>query len=356
MNNGQREPRNGDGDRPFLLCIFRCPSLASPSHLRRATLLGLYAVLATAAVVASGGCRHDRGGDGDRAVTRPWTGPTEPMLDVVQAINRNNEALPTIWARHDFAAWVAEKPGDDPQYVNGTGILLYRRPMGFQLVGNKDLQGEVFQVGSTAENYWLTMRVPQRPSEMFFGEHRHAGKPCVRQVPIQPNLVTEVLGIGTFNTDFSRPPMPVMRFNPDAKQYMFVWVSPVGGAGAGPARFAAQREVWYDMRTKLPTRVILFDPDGRPVLRALLSDHRPVDPSTGDEDADPAAAPVHEARWPRVAHGYSLFFPDTGSKLQFTLTEVRLCNRGVPCRRGIVFPGTTPRDAGVDKVTKLDER
>ena len=277
------------------------------------------------------------------------------MLDVVQAINRNNAALPTIWARHEFNADIAERAGDKPQYVNGTGILLYRRPMGFQLVGTKDIAGEAFQVGSTPENYWLTLRPPSRPSEMFFGEHRHAGKPCVRQVPIQPNLVMEVLGVGTFNTDFTKSPAPVMRFNPDARQYMFVWVSPAGGPGQGPGRFAAQREVWYDMTTKLPARVILFDPDGRPVLRALLSDHQPVDPSTGDEDAEQPAAPVPEANWPRVARQYSLFFPDTGSRLQFRLTDVRLCNRGVPCRRGIVFPGTTPQDAGVDKVTKLDE-
>jgi len=43
-----------------------------------------------------------------------------------------------------------------------------------------------------------------------------------------------------------------------------------------PDRYVAQKEVWYDRKTKLPIKVLLFDPNGRVVLRADLSKHKPV--------------------------------------------------------------------------------
>lgn len=276
------------------------------------------------------------------APARPaiYDGPTEPLVEVVQAINRNVEPLPTVWARHYYEATIVNPDTGNATFVNGDGVLLYRRPMGFRLVGKK-LTETAFEVGSTDEFYWL--QVGGDTERLWFGEHRFVGRPCVEQVPIQPNLVMEVLGIGLIGTDFTQFPAPVMRFNPDADAYMFLWVAPAGGPGAGPQRLVAQREIWYDRQTKLPELVILFDADGRPVLRATLSGHRPVEV----ED-------LPRERWPVLATDYRLYFPDTRSRISFTLEEVLLENRGVPTRRGIVFPGATPEEAGVREVIKLD--
>ena len=35
---------------------------------------------------------------------QPWYGETMPMGLVVAAINRNNDRVPTLWARHDYDA------------------------------------------------------------------------------------------------------------------------------------------------------------------------------------------------------------------------------------------------------------
>src|SRR5205823_5262383 len=125
-------------------------------------------------------------------------------------------------------------------------------------------------------------------------------------VPIQPNMVLEVLGIGTFNTDFTASPAPVMRYNPDkyADAYMFDWIVPA----ANPPRFVVQKEIWYDRATKRPTRVMLFDADGRTVLRAILEKHRqvPIDDRPRE-------------KWPWVATDYKLYFPESGSKMSFVL-------------------------------------
>lgn len=288
------------------------------------------------------GCQPTRRDTG--ATTRPWTGPTQTLAQVVQEINANNLRLPTLWARVNyFEATIVDEKGKG-HFVNGDGVILYRseqaeRGRGMQVVGNKAF-GQIFEIGSTEERYWLKVAEPL--DTMWYGSYEHLGKPCVQKVPIQPALVAEVLGIGTFGTDFTQFPAPVMRFNPDAHAYMFVWVVPQ----ASPSRLAAQKEIWYDRVTKRPTMVILFDENGRVQLRAHLSRHQQVD--VEDENL-----PAERRPW--VATMYRLYFPENGSKMNFDLSEVRLSRRGVPDRRGIVFPGATPDDAGVAKVIQLDK-
>lgn len=297
----------------------------------------IFAALLTG-IALSAGCRNEA------APTKPaaFTGRTDSMVTVVQAINQNNAQLPTVWASHYYEVDIVDPKTKVRNKVNGSGALLYRQPMGFRLVGKKDLLGDVFEVGSTDEYYWLKL-VPETDT-MWFGEHKNIGKPCVQSLPIQPNLVMQVLGIGLIGTDFTQMPTPVMRYNPDTDAYMFVWVSSVGGANAGPQRLAAQREVWYDRATKLPTLVILFDPDGRPVLRAKLGRHQAVQ-----------VADAQAADGPKIATDYRLYFPETGSTMLIQFDDVKLDNKGVPSRRGIVFPGAVPQEAGVREVIKLDK-
>lgn len=262
---------------------------------------------------------------------------TEPMAEVVRQINANNAALPTLWARHRYEVDLIDDKKQS-HFVNGDGVLLYRRPMGMRLVGTKPLVGSVFELGSTEEKYWLKL-VPE-VNTMWWGDYANLGKPCVRPLPIQPNMVFEVLGVSTFNTDFTAAPAPVMRYNPDRDVYMFVWIVPA----SDPPRFVAQKEIWYDRKTKLPQLVVAFNADGKPVLRAYLAKHKQV-----EIEGQP------KEKWPYVATDYRLYFPENGSKMSFSLSEMVPCKSGVPCRRGIEFPGETPDQAKTDKVIALDE-
>ena len=256
--------------------------------------------------------------------------PTLSFEDAVAKINANNELLPTLWARHEFEATVVDEK-KRPHEVVGDGALLYRRPRGLLIKGTRPGM-TLFEIGSTDDRYWLTL-VPEADTA-WWGYHRNAGKPCIDPpVPIRPDLVLEVLGIGTFNTNFLQPPVPTMRFNHDAGMYMFVWNAPL------PSRWYAQREVWYDRSTLLPRVVVLFDVNGRAVLRAFLEKHEPV-----------RVPDLPEQRWPKVATQYRLYFPDTGTKMWLRLSEVALDRNGVPARRGIVFP----RDFNVGNVIQVD--
>src|SRR5690606_20580822 len=105
----------------------------------------------------------------------------------------------------------------------------------------------------------------------------------------------EVLGVSNIETDFLAEPAPVMRFNNDADAYMFIWIV------QGPNRLIARKEVWYDRQTKLPKLILLFDDDGRIVLRAYLSEHQRI-----------AVSDLPETEQPMIATRYNLFFPDSG--------------------------------------------
>ena len=292
-------------------------------------------VLTAVVIFSAFGCRP-RTGAGEQ-MQPPWTGPTQPMAEVVNEINANNAAVPTLWSRHYFEANITDPQRKRSDFANGDGVLVYKSPRGMRLVGTKPGLGEaIFEIGSSDDRYWMILRVPNRPATMWWGWYRNLGRDCVdmRNLPIRPDLVLEVLGIGTVNTNFMEPPVPVMRFNNDAHAYMFVWNYPAR------SHWAAQKEIWYDRATKLPRRVFLFDENGRVVVRARLSGHAPVEIE---------GTPAEQS--PKVARRYELFFPDTGSTMTFDLDEVAPDRKGVPTRIGVKFP----ENPKVDEVIQLDK-
>ena len=263
-----------------------------------------------------------------------YEGPSDPMVRVVEDVNRNNQHVPTLWASLSYKATVVDQK-KRRHAVTGDGVLLYRTPRDMRLIGNKEFVGSVFEVGSTADRYWLLLK-PEMET-MWWGYHRNAGKPCVtEQLPIPPNLVVEVLGVGTIDSNFNTLPAPTMRVDHERHKYVFVWNARL------PDRWAATREVWYDLKTKLPERVMLYDVNGRVVVRADLKRHKPVEVRDRPRQD-----------WPKVANDFFLYFPDNGTVMELNLREVMLDKRGSPSRRGIDFPD--PRRAGVQHVIQVDQ-
>ena len=233
------------------------------------------------------------------------------MRSVVTDINANSGRIPTLWAQLNYTVTLVDKNRQSKNTVGGDGALLYSRPMSLLLRGEKDLVGKVFELGSNDREFWVKV-IPQLDTE-WWGHYANLGKPGCRPIPIRPDLVLEVLGVSVFDSNFLEDPAPVMRFNNDADAYMFVW------SVRGPDRWMAQKEIWYDRVTKLPERVLLFDENGRIVLRANLSEPVPVEVPGEPKEG-----------WPKIASNYALFFPDDGTRLSMTLTDVATSHRGVP--------------------------
>jgi hypothetical protein len=103
-----------------------------------------------------------------------------------------------------------------------------------------------------------------------------------------------------------------------------------------------RREVKYDRQTLLPQRVLLFDETGRLALRAQLSGLEPV-PVEG----------LAKEKWPKIATIYDLYFPDSGTKMLFTLREQALTKSGVPHEGSIKLPNLA--NPGVSNVIQVDK-
>jgi hypothetical protein len=239
-----------------------------------------------------------------------YFGPTLPMTEVVRSVNGNNEQIPSLFANMDFAVDIVDEHGKTSG-VSGSGVLNYRRPGDLLVRGSKDFVGPIFEIGSNKESYWLQL-IPQVETA-WYGYYANLGKPCVRPLPIQPDMLVEVLGISTFNTNFLAQPVPVMVFDHENDAYVFTWSARLD------QRWAAKKQITYDRKTLQPTRVRVFDENGRTILRADLSSPKPIE-----------VADVPQDRWPKIATKYEMYFPQTQTHLSLSLFDAVLKKGRVP--------------------------
>src|SRR5439155_17717710 len=132
-----------------------------------------------------------------------YVGPTQSMYEVVEAINGNNRKLPALWAsmKHNgMEASIVDDHGKRHDEVLG-GTLLYRAPSDVKVLGHHDVAGDVVQIGSNKDVYWLIAKDPG-PDTAWWGRYKYLGHECAQPIPIRPDLVLQVLGVSTINTDF----------------------------------------------------------------------------------------------------------------------------------------------------------
>lgn len=260
-----------------------------------------------------------------------YFGPTEPMADVIAAINANNQPLETLRATGHFKATFKE--GEKKHPVDGEITILFARPRSMRMRATNLAVGEVFDIGSNDERYWATVK-PQ--DAMYWGTWDGVDQIDRRRVPIPPDLLLEVLPVQTIPTNFLIDPSPVITFNNDADAYVISWQTMLSD------RWIVRKQVWYDRTTKLPMNVLLFDAHGRVLLRAYLSAHKAVEVPDWSRE-----------QWPRIATTYSLFFTDSGSNMTMTLDRDLALKGGrppAPNERSFIFP----RDPSVMHVIPLD--
>jgi hypothetical protein len=265
-----------------------------------------------------------------------YYGETGGASDVIAAVNANNERISTLWASGEFEADVHSdrEHREKSDFVNGQVVVLYRSPREVLLVGQKDVAGRVFEIGCNSENYWMTVK--GRTDTCWWGSFATIDKLDPKAIPIRPDLLLDVLGVGRVPTDMLQAPIPVMRFNNDADAYMFVW------SARGPTSWLAMKEVWYDRQTFLPRLTNLFDGNGRVELSAYLSEPGRIAGAAGANPADQA----------RMATRFRLFFPDSGTRLLLHLTTLKQSNNGIPNERSFRF---NPEKTGAETVIRVDQ-
>ena len=257
---------------------------------------------------------------------------SDPMAKVVSDINANNLKIPTLWAHHYFEADVVDEKKQS-HHVSGDGVLLYISPMNMRLKANA-VVGTIFEIGSNKTSYWLKLG-PEAGDTFWWGTYADFARmnPDDARIPIRPDMILDVLGVATINSNFNALPIPIMRYDPAADAYIFIWI------GRLPDRWVALREVWYDRQTKRPRQVLLYDMNGRVALKAKLDQYRQV-----QIDKTP------REQWPWIPGNYDLVFPESNSRLRFTLDDAALAHPQdgvvVPVQRSFVMPDPQTVDAG----------
>jgi hypothetical protein len=296
-------------------------SVPGPANSRSARLVTTIGIWITLLVVV-GAC------DKNKPVSNPYFGPTLPLDQLIDQINQRNARVESVWADGSFEATLIDP--DSKHLTTGSGdvILLYMPPKNLRLVG-RVLGNRIFEIGSNQDRYWFISY--DKTDTMWWGYHRLVDPKGTGVLPVRPDLMAEVLGVGPINSDLLKEPFPVVRFNNDQRAYMLTWQVLLSD------RWVVQKEVWYDVQTLLPRLVLLFDQNGRVVLRAYLSGYREV------QGYEPVL---------QMASEYDLFFPESGSTFLIRLSELRRESTGVPTPRSFNFPG---QNAGVSKVIQVDE-
>lgn len=269
----------------------------------------------------------------------PYYGPTLPLDQIVARINQNNQKITSLWTRITYLeAWFVDRQDKREEYLNGNGNLLYSAPNSIRVTAMKELVADLIDMGSDGTQFWFWER---HENEFWWGEYSDLDKPGARQIPIRPDLVLEVLGIRPIDPVLTDEPVPVLRFNNDADSYMIVWQKRSGD------HWAAVKEIWYDRTTLRPTTVLLFDADGRVVLRAWLSNFAPV-----------RVADQSREQWPVMATHFRLFFPESGSKMNFDLGDLALrggTKDAFPKPASFKMPDPQTLESSGNKVHRIDD-
>jgi hypothetical protein len=254
------------------------------------------------AMALAGGCAAPPAPQG-------YYGPTLSLEEVVGRINRNNARIPTLWAREHFEGTFVDREKNKTTRVDGYGNLLYTEANEIYLTAKNEFT-DLFQMGSDAQRFWFW---DKQNKVFWWGDYLDMSQARSADVPVRPDMVIEILGIRPIDPSLLEEPAPTMRFNVIGDAYMIDWQSRSGD------HWVVWKEIWYDRRTLLPEKVLLFDGDGHVVVWALLGDYRPVE--------IPGAA---KDQWPTMAGGFQLFFPYTGSTIAFTLSDMSLSYKGHP--------------------------
>jgi hypothetical protein len=284
------------------------------------------------------GCCHGPPASPDTHVLNPKD--LLSTAEVVARINANNTRLPTLWAALNYSATIMVD-GKPQSITSDDGTLLFMQPYYFRLKGDKEFIGTVFDLGTNDREFWCEVKpgVNTLYRGTFAQLKQMKPSDALKAIPIQPDLIRDVLGIGIIGPNLLTTPAPILRFDPVADSYIILFGS------SATDHWVIQKQIWYDRASLRPRRVVVYAEEGRPVLDAELAhDLRVSVPNEPTEN------------WPMIAADYRIFLPESGSHMEFSLKDVRLFkenSRGVqiPNRSKFEVPDVSETDTRTNVIT-----
>jgi hypothetical protein len=202
--------------------------------------------------------------------------PEEPMSmsEVIARANENNRQMDFVLNARGISAhgrW-QQSPGSSDQSTSFdmTGIMLYRKPRSLYLRLQPTLGGKL-EVGSNDQQFWVWERI--KTDHYWWGEYKWMKDADDSELPVRPDVLVDVLGLGDLPTDTTGPHGPVFWVREDVYQVVFLDQDQSGQSYITKVTDISRRPPF------LPCSILYFDPDGRPTMRVSMSDYKPIEGS-----------------------------------------------------------------------------
>lgn len=247
-------------DRSFRPGAGRLPGVAKP---------GSFAQLAGMLVLACGiaGCPR----------VEPGLGPPEeplPLQAVIERVNWNSGRMDFLLRGVNGSAvgrWRRSSDDTTPSTsFDMKVVLLYRKPRNLYLRMEHTLGGMI-EAGSNSREFWVWERAKE--NRYYWGEHQWLTNDAEIDLPVRPDVLLDVLGVGDLPTDTTGSQGPVLWVCENGYQLVFLDYDDQGQGYISKVMEIGRREPY------LVQKILYFHPDGRPVMQVLLSDYRLVEGS-----------------------------------------------------------------------------
>ncbi|MBN2376246.1 MAG: hypothetical protein JXD22_07590 [Sedimentisphaerales bacterium] len=185
--------------------------------------------------------------------------------EALELYNANVKAIPAFSATiHKWKARFTDSDGDKKNFDELGGKLYYHPIANQNLPPKLYLKTSVLGrgaliIGSNQQEYWMYSEWAERGG---WGKYEHLGKPCAENIPIHPLTLLEFIGL--MPLDESSPNI-IYENRPDT--YVITIVDP-------DSEFMNRREIIFDRRSGLPSRIIAYDKTNQPTISSELKNYK----------------------------------------------------------------------------------
>jgi len=188
------------------------------------------------------------------------------LSDIVEAIDLNAALLDRAFWSNSIEATSRFTDEDGKEHVhNLEGSLLFQKPRNLLVNLSPGLGDQVMQIGSNQQDYWVWIEPEMQ--RMWWGRHRHTGKPCAKKMMVRPVELMAALGLGGLPKATDDLVGPLRKHGKRADILYYARRQASG-------EFLLHREYWVSRRPPYPIiGVKTRDAYGRVSMSAFLDDH-----------------------------------------------------------------------------------
>ncbi len=202
---------------------------------------------------------------------RPLPEPLSADQIMVQ-YHTNIENIPPFMA--SLKKWevnVIDENRKTHNYKESSGKVFYRPPGEVGGAAMVYLQadatlGAAFVIASNQKEYWIYSKNPQQNFAQW-GKYEHLGKPCAENMPMNPQILLEYIGLCPLSPDPNQAIDPV--YDPQTNSFSFL--------DTGEDGVYLKRKIGFDRYTYLACEIIEFDPAGKILIQSTLTEYQSLE-------------------------------------------------------------------------------